>query len=206
MSPRARSSERADRSVLVASSDRLFAEAAAVYFDATPGWHCMGVAADGVAAVTALARRGAAAVFISGELPRLSVAGLAQQVRRRWPDVTIAVHGAPSPPGALALETGADASAVLKALGSSPGEAAEREREPDAMSLLRGLTRRERVVLTHLAVGRSQTEIAALLGVSANTVRTHVQNIHAKLGQHTRLDVVRFAVEHGLVSGDDGPA
>jgi DNA-binding NarL/FixJ family response regulator len=198
------SSKEPERPVLVASADRLFAEAAAAYFDAAPGWRSVGIAGDGVAAVTALARRGAAAILVSGELSRLSVAGLAQQVRRRWPHVTIAVHGAPCPPGALALETGVDAATVLEVLASSPGEAPEHEAAPGTVSL-RLLTRRERVVLAHLAAGRSQIEIAELLGVTANTVRTHVQNIHAKLNRHTRLDVVRFAVEHGLVSGD-GPA
>jgi DNA-binding NarL/FixJ family response regulator len=203
MTSHARSAKEPERSVLVASADRLFAEAAAAYFEAAPGWRSAGIAVDGVAAVTAIARRGAAAVLVSGELARLSVAGLAQQVRRRWPHVTIAVHDAPCPPGALALELRIDAATVLDALASSPGEAPEREAAPGTVSL-RLLTRRERVVLAHLAAGRSQAEIAGLLGVTANTVRTHVQNIHTKLDRHTRLDVVRFAVEHGLVSGD-GP-
>jgi DNA-binding CsgD family transcriptional regulator len=37
------------------------------------------------------------------------------------------------------------------------------------------------------------------MGVSEHTVRTHMQNLYAKLGAHSRLDVVRFAAKHGLV-------
>ena len=37
------------------------------------------------------------------------------------------------------------------------------------------------------------------LGVSPNTVRTHVQGILSKLQVHSRLEAAAFAVRHGLV-------
>jgi DNA-binding NarL/FixJ family response regulator len=64
------------------------------------------------------------------------------------------------------------------------------------------LTSRERLILKLLAEGVTLREIASQLDVSQHTVRTHMQNMYAKLGAHSRLDVVRFAAEHGLVGGE----
>ena len=54
-------------------------------------------------------------------------------------------------------------------------------------------------VLELLADGATSVQIAARLGLSRNTVRTHVQAILTKLQVHSRLEAVAFAVRHGLV-------
>jgi DNA-binding NarL/FixJ family response regulator len=64
---------------------------------------------------------------------------------------------------------------------------------------LAGLTGREREVLQGLVNGLSRTEIASQLYLSANTVRTHTQNLLAKLGVHSTLESVAVALRHGLV-------
>lgn len=61
------------------------------------------------------------------------------------------------------------------------------------------LTRRETEVLALLVEGVHTKKIAEQLSLSANTVRTHIQSILGKLGVHSRLEVVTFAVRHGLV-------
>ncbi len=61
------------------------------------------------------------------------------------------------------------------------------------------LTTREREVLQLLAEGASSPQIAARLGVSPNTVRTHVQGILSKLQLHSRLEAAAFAVRYELV-------
>jgi DNA-binding NarL/FixJ family response regulator len=53
-----------------------------------------------------------------------------------------------------------------------------------------GLTEREREVLDCLADGDSRSQIAARLRVSVNTVRSHIQNLTAKLGVHSTLEAV----------------
>ena len=65
--------------------------------------------------------------------------------------------------------------------------------------LARQLTPRELEVLEMLARGASGGEIAQRLGVSPNTVRTHVQGILSKLQVHSRLEAAAFAVRHQLV-------
>jgi two-component system nitrate/nitrite response regulator NarL len=57
-------------------------------------------------------------------------------------------------------------------------------------SRLAPLTSREREVLGLLADGRSTSDIAAEMGVSAATVRSHVQSVFTKLGVHSRLRAV----------------
>ena len=55
---------------------------------------------------------------------------------------------------------------------------------------VRMLTPREREVITHVAVGRTNGEIAWLLKISPATVRKHLENAYAKLGVHTRTGAV----------------
>lgn len=62
------------------------------------------------------------------------------------------------------------------------------------------LTRRELEVLTLLADGLSNADIANRLAISANTVRNHVQSILAKLGARSRLEAVAIATRQRLLS------
>ena len=73
--------------------------------------------------------------------------------------------------------------------------------------LIASLTVRERSVLEELATGGTNGAIAQRLGVSPNTVRTHVQNIFNKLDVRSRLEAVALAVGAGLItSHTDAPA
>lgn len=61
------------------------------------------------------------------------------------------------------------------------------------------LTVREREVLALLATGLSTKEIARRLFISPRTAGNHINNILGKLGVHSRLDAVVYAVRNGLV-------
>ena len=61
------------------------------------------------------------------------------------------------------------------------------------------LTRRESEVLRLLARGRSYGEIAVQLGVSVNTVATHIKKMYLKLDVHTAAAAVMRAVELRLL-------
>jgi DNA-binding NarL/FixJ family response regulator len=60
------------------------------------------------------------------------------------------------------------------------------------------LTEREREIVSWVATGRSNDEIAAELVVSPATVRTHVSRAMVKLGARDRAQLVVFAVQSGL--------
>lgn len=62
------------------------------------------------------------------------------------------------------------------------------------------LTPRELDVLRLLVEGLDSPTICEQLSVASNTLRTHVQNIMAKLGTHSKLATVAYALRHGLVA------
>jgi len=64
------------------------------------------------------------------------------------------------------------------------------------------LTRREKEVLEHLVHGYTNLEIAEKLSISDRTVETHRANINGKLGLKSRADLVRFAIDNGLLKVD----
>lgn len=61
-----------------------------------------------------------------------------------------------------------------------------------------GLTPREAEVLTHIAAGESNAEIAAALVVSEATVKTHINHIFSKTGLRDRAQLVGYAFRNGL--------
>ena len=64
------------------------------------------------------------------------------------------------------------------------------------------LTERERQVLTLVARGRSNREIAEILGLSANTIAVHRANLMKTLAVRKTAALVLYAVRHGLVTAD----
>jgi len=64
---------------------------------------------------------------------------------------------------------------------------------------LDNLTDREQEVLTFLAEGKSNDEIAEALVISPKTVARHRENIMHKLNLHSRAELVRYAIRKGII-------
>jgi DNA-binding CsgD family transcriptional regulator len=84
-----------------------------------------------------------------------------------------------------------------RVLGSPPPRRAPGN--PAAQASL-GISAREMDVLREIAAGHANKEIARRLGVSPNTVKTHVARLIEKLSARNRTDVVARATELGLLS------
>ena len=67
---------------------------------------------------------------------------------------------------------------------------------------LDSLSPREREVLRFVALGHTNREVAALLSISVRTAETHRANLMLKLRLTTRAELVRCALESGLLAID----
>ncbi len=123
-------------------------------------------------------RAGASGFLLKDVQPELLVAGIR------------AVHGGDS------LLAPSVTRRMIDSFVSTP-----RIRDDGARKALATLTKREREILLMLARGLTNAEIASESFVSETTVKTHVGRILMKLGLRDRVQVVIFAYEAGLVSG-----
>jgi HD-GYP domain-containing protein (c-di-GMP phosphodiesterase class II)/DNA-binding CsgD family transcriptional regulator len=92
------------------------------------------------------------------------------------------------------VEAGAIDAAAAQAVLAASGAAAGRKRAWPG-----GLSDREVEVLRLVAVGRTNREIGALLGMSPRTAQKHVMNVYDKLGLESRAGLALYAIEHGLL-------
>ncbi|TNC19086.1 helix-turn-helix domain-containing protein [Amycolatopsis alkalitolerans] len=65
------------------------------------------------------------------------------------------------------------------------------------------LTDREVQVLNGLTVGKTSLEIGADLGLSEDTVKTHLRRLYGKLGAHDRAHAVALAYRRGVLTVDE---
>ncbi len=69
-------------------------------------------------------------------------------------------------------------------------------------SVLHELTKREREVFDHLILGCDVKEIGLKLNISYKTIHVHRANILSKLGLSNNVDLIRFALQHKLLSDE----
>ena len=67
------------------------------------------------------------------------------------------------------------------------------------------LTTREREIVRHVALGLRNAEIGARLFISEDTVKTHLNNIFAKLGIRDRVQLTLYALRLGIAGLDEHP-
>jgi len=78
-------------------------------------------------------------------------------------------------------------------------EASQASGRPDGEDPRGRLTPRESEVLRLLATGLANARIAEVMGISATTVRNHIDHVLTKLGVHSKLEAVVYAARHRIV-------
>jgi DNA-binding CsgD family transcriptional regulator len=179
--------------------------------------------------VPALERYRPETLLVDGEMDPERLADCAALARWHCPHVRllvltsdVAMGGAPGassgvdqkaepsaePPAEALLSawsTPQDLLAAVNGVASSPAQVQRPVECPRGSGLLGRLTVREMQVLRTLMSGASNAQIAELLHISPNTVRTHVQNIHGKLAVRTRLEAVTMGFRCGLRPLSEAP-
>jgi len=175
----------------------------------------VGEASDGEEAVRLALELRPKVIVMDCALPGLSGIDATRRIRAKMPDATVLMLSMHSEDTLVrqALEAGARGYILKNAMELDLVSAIKRVADghlvldpqlarPDALKGERdsGLTARELEILRHIVAGKSNKEIAAELGLSANTVGVHRANIMDTLGIHKTAELVVYAIRHGLVS------
>lgn len=207
--------------VLIADDQRVVREGLSMVLALMKGVEVVGAAADGAEAVTLAQAVRPDVVLMDLRMPRCDGVEATRRLRTEAPEVKVVVLTTYSDDRSVldALRAGArgyltkDASgeqihealrqvlddhavidpAVQRHLVDAiAGEPAPRPEFPD------GLTPREAEVLSLMAGGLSNAEIASRLTVSEATVKSHVNHLFAKIGARDRAQAVAYAFRHDL--------
>ncbi|WP_433469029.1 response regulator [Spirillospora sp. CA-128828] len=214
-----------DLTVLVADDQALLRGSFRVLIDTAPGLRTVGEAGTGAEAVSLAARERPDVVLMDVRMPEMDGLEATQRICADLPDVRVlilttfdldtyvysALRAGAS--GFLLKDTPpADLLSAIRVVAS--GESllapsvtrrliAEFVRRPGPVqpppARLTGLTEREREVLTLIARGLSNAELAEHLHLSPATVKTHIGHLLAKLHARDRAQLVIAAYESGLV-------
>jgi DNA-binding NarL/FixJ family response regulator len=210
--------------VLLVDVHRMFTQALQGLLAGESGIEPAGVAASVDEALAQLDDARPDVVLMDVDLPGASGIEGTREIRRRRPETAVVIVTSHGDPGLVtgAIRAGA-CGYVLKtravdelvsiirqaAAGGmvlSPANVSEVIVEVRASGAVgrrldagHRLTDREMDVLRELASGRTTDQIADSLYISVLTVRSHVKSILAKLGVHSKLEAVTYALGHGLI-------
>ena len=190
--------------VLVVDDDASFRAFVRVVLE--DGGYRVAEAADGPAALAAVRASRPAAVLLDVNLPRLSGYEVCRALREEHGDglslIFVSGDRVESFDRVAGLTIGAD-DYLAKPLAADELLARLRclfrRTAPSEQPAASTLTQREREVLSLLADGLDQAQIAARLVLSESTIGKHIERILAKLGAHSRAQAVALAYRRELV-------
>lgn len=212
--------------VLLVDDHRLVTEMLADALEQTDDIEVVGVASSGEDGVRLAQRHRPDVVLMDVEMGGMSGVQATHEIVQALPDTRVVMLTANDDQATVldAIESGAVgyltkdkalvddiADAVRRAhageimlpsqlIGRLINSLARRRREQvERQQLSERLTAREKEILSLIAEGADNRTIADRLVVSPHTVRTHVQNLLAKLGAHSKLEALTIAARRGLV-------
>ncbi len=211
--------------LVLADDHQAFAEGLGMVLDAEDDIEIVGVARDGHEALALIGSLTPTVLLLDAHMPNTNLTQVLRDAKIKAPQTKVMVLSADTRRETItaATQAGADgflakdtsgrqvASMVRRLVGGeggyfTPAGSARPPRDPSVELRVRTLSARERQILTMLANGYSNRRIAEECFLSLNTVRTHVQNVLVKLGVHSKLEAVAFALEHQVVPTGPGGA
>jgi DNA-binding NarL/FixJ family response regulator len=205
--------------LVLADQQMLFAEGLGMLLDAEDDLVVLGLAHHSRQAVDAVARYRPAVCILDAQLPDRDLAETLATAKAASPTTRLLALTDDANPQTTAavLTAGADGwlakdrsspqvAATVRKFAAGEPAAVELElavrapgRDPSVALLVGTLTFREREILGLLTHGLTTRRIAQQLCLSYQTVRSHLYNTFIKLGVHSQLEAVRFALEHQVV-------
>jgi DNA-binding NarL/FixJ family response regulator len=213
--------------VLVVDDQTVVRDGLVLLLGLLPGLEVVGSAGDGEEALRLVGENHPDVVLMDLRMPRVDGVEATRRIKAEHPSVQIVVLTTYSDDESVfaALQAGArgyltkDAGAdeIARAIDAVRGGDAQldpsvQRRLVDALAtgtqpsrrrrgdLPDGLTQREAEVLTLIAGGNSNAEIARELFISEATVKTHINNLFAKAGLRDRAQAVTYAYRKGLAN------
>ncbi len=204
--------------VLITDDHGVVRQGLRMFLSLDPGIEVVGEAANGEEAVAMAQELRPDVVLMDLLMPVMDGISATEAIRRDLPDVEVialtsvledaSVTGAVRAGAIGYLLKDTEAAELRRAITAAaegrvhlvPEAAARLMREVRAPESLESLTGRETEVLTLLARGRANKQIAAALYVSEKTVKAHVSSILMKLGVQSRTQAALHALRTGVVS------
>jgi len=190
------------------------------FLNAQPDILVVGEASDGKEALRQVEALRPDVVLLDGCLPGLDGPAVAAAIRERYPEVRVLALSAYNDDRLLwemwaagavgyVLKEASPQDILSAVRAAGRGETCFRPEQVERAQRWweevgqkwESLTEREQEVLTLVAEGRSNREIAAILWISEKTVEKHVGQILEKLGVSTRIEAAIWAVGEGISAG-----
>jgi two-component system, NarL family, response regulator NreC len=205
-----------DLRILIADDHALVRSGLRALLQAQPGFAVVGEAEDGVVVLERCRKLHPDVVVMDVAMPGRGGIGATEDLARECPGIKVVVlsmhddqayirvarlAGAAGYVAKKALAT--ELIAAIRAVHAGKTHFPDSEPSPTAPGqqapALELITEREQEVMTLIALGHTTAETADKLHISEKTVESHRAHITEKLGLRTRAELVRFALEHGLV-------
>ena len=206
--------------VLVADDHRVVRRGLSMVLDAAPDLHVVAEASDGIEAVKRALQGDIDLAVLDVAMPRRSGLQAARELARQRPALRVLMlsmhdvedycfEALKAGASGYVLKTAADRDLIEACRAAMRGEPFLYP--PTIRTLMRTylddpdgrsrtpLSPREEEVTKLVAESHSTEQIAQLLQISPKTVERHRENILAKLGMRDRIQLVRWAIRHGLV-------
>lgn len=208
--------------IVVADDQASVREGLALMLDLLPDINVVGAAADGQQALDLVAAEQPDAILLDLHMPVLDGIETTRRLTAEHPDVAIVILTTYADDTSILttlragarsyLTKDADRMDIARTLHAAVAGlsvldpsvqatllAATSPAKPQPPGTLPdGLTRREAEILTLIAHGKTNAEIASELFLSNNTVKTHINRIFAKTGSRDRVAAAQYAQRHHL--------